>query len=410
MPRDLLAGIRIADLTHFWSGPHCTSLLGAMGAEVIKIESPQRPDGFRLITPINLADDHWYEQAGMWNSVNTNKRGITLELRSEIGRQAFLRIIEKSDVLIDNFSPRVMKNFGFEYEKLKEINPRLVMAQLSCLGQTGPWRDFVGFGTTFDQLGGAAALTGYEDGPPQDIMTVSDLIAGLTAAYAILVALRERERTGFGQYIDMSEVESLATLLGKQIIEYQLTGNIEPRRGNRHPVFAPHNAYPCAGEDNWVAISVTSDAEWAALARAMGRPDYGSDPRFATVLQRKRNEGEIDGLIGDWTRDHDKRAVMELLQSHGVRAGAVLKFAELPQDQQFRGRSMFKKLSREFVGEKLYIQFPLHFSDAVCDQRFASPTLGQHTEEVLRDLVELTPEEIEELPRESFIARPGLGV
>src|SRR3990172_8862181 len=126
VPRDLLAGIRIADLTHFWSGPHCTSLLGAMGAEVIKIESPQRPDGFRLITPINLADDHWYEQAGMWNSVNTNKRGITLELRSEIGRQVFLSIIEKSDVLIDNFSPLVMKNFGFEYEKLKEINPRLV--------------------------------------------------------------------------------------------------------------------------------------------------------------------------------------------------------------------------------------------------------------------------------------------
>jgi len=403
MPKDLLAGVRVADLGHWWSGPYCSSLLGALGADVIKFESIQRPDQFRLSPPVNLSDPNWFEQGAMWNATNTNKRGITLNLNSEAGNHIFLEIVKKIDIVIENFSPRVMRNLGLEYRGLKEINPRLIMVSLSCFGQTGPWRDFVGFGGSFEQFGGAAAFIGYEDGPPSWMGASADPMAGITAAFAIMVALEERKHSGVGQYIDISQVESLAVLFGESLINYQMTGKTRPRMGNHHPVFAPHNVYRCRGDDQWVAISVASDAEWAALALALEKLEWVNDPRFATVLARKRHEREIDRLIEGWTSDQDKRAVTELLQSHGVTAGAVLHPREWAEDPQFKARNMFKKLSREFIGEHAYPQFPIKFSDASCEQRRPAPTLGQHTEEILTELLGLSPEEIEKLRADQVI-------
>lgn len=410
MSKQLLSGVRVLDLTAYFSGPYCTSILGALGAEIIKVESIQHPDAFRFVGPVDPSEPKWYEKGAQWVGFNTNKRGITLNLMSASGRDIFLDLIKKADIVIDNFAPRVMGNFGFAYPRLKEINSRLIMIQLSCFGQTGPWRDFVGFGFNFDQLGGAAALTGYEDGSPLNMNGSSDAVAGITAVYAILLALRERDRTGRGQYIDISQVESLMVFMGKQIIDYQVTGMIQRRMGNHHPVFAPHNAYPCLGEDNWVIITVTSDDEWAGLARAMGKPAWIDDHRFATILERKRNESEIDDLVGKWTKGQNKNAVMELLQSHGVPAGALLHCGDLPKDPHFRARGMFKKISREFVGEHVYPQFPLHFSDAFCEQRTPSPTLGQHTEEVLSELAGITSEEMVRLREEKIIGLSPLGL
>ncbi|MFN8545089.1 MAG: CoA transferase [Candidatus Binatia bacterium] len=403
LSRDLLAGIRIVDLSHYRSGPTATSLLGGLGADVIKIEAMQRLDGFRLFNPMDPTDPRFYEMGSVFNASNTNKRGVTLDLASADGKRLFLEIVEQSDVVIENFSPRVMGNLGLEYARLAEINPRLIMVSMSSFGQTGPWRDFVGFGYVFDQLGGAAAVSGYEDDHPFHMMAASDVVSGILAVYAILLALHERERDGRGQLVDMSQVESLAFLLGPDIIAYQLTGEVQRRMGNRHPLFAPHNAYPCRGDDEWATVSVESDAEWAALARAIGRPQWADDPRFATAPARKTNEPTVDAAIGEWTRGLDKRAVMEVLQSCGVAAGAVLKPVELLADPQLEARAMHKTLARAFVGEHRYPQFPIHFSDATCEQRFAAPTLGQHNAEVLTGLLGLTTEEIERLRAEQVI-------
>ncbi|MBT4521320.1 MAG: CoA transferase [Halieaceae bacterium] len=403
MGKDLLKNIRIADLTHYRSGPSGTTLLGGLGADVIKVESIQRLDGFRLFNTLDPKNSAFYEMGPYFNGCNTNKRGLTLDLNSVDGKARFLELITKSDVVIDNFSARVMDGLDLGYERLKAINPSLIMVSMTCFGQTGPWRDYVGFGYTFDQIGGASAVCGYEDSPPTNILAASDAISGIMAVYAILLALEERERSGLGQHIDMSQVETLAFLMGPNIIDYQLTGAIKPRMGNQHPVFAPRNAYPCQGEDEWVTISVESDLQWSALAIAMGNPEWVDDPRYATMASRKRNERDLDKVIADWTRGQQKRSVMELVQSLGIASAMVLNARELLEDPHLKDRNMHKKLDRKFTGEHLYPQFPIHYSDAICEQRMPAPTLGQDNEAVLADLLGLTTQEIEKLRQDNVI-------
>ncbi|MBV6423934.1 MAG: Formyl-CoA:oxalate CoA-transferase [Steroidobacteraceae bacterium] len=401
--KDLLAGLRIADLTHYRSGPTGTSLLGGLGADVIKIEAMQRPDGFRFFNTSKPGDPLFYEMGSYFNASNTNKRGITLDMNSAQGKELFTRLIAKSDVVIDNFSPRVLGNLGFGPARLGEINPGIVMISMSCFGHTGPWRDFVGFGYVFDQIGGAAAVSGYEGGSPTHMMAASDVTSGIFAVYAALLALEERDRTGRGQFIDVSQVESLAFLLGPEIIECQLTGQVTPRMGNHHPVFSPHNVYPCRGEDEWVSISVETDAQWAALVEVMGRDDWLRDPRFSSFAARKEHERALDLEISAWTREQGKRDVMERLQARGVIAGAVLKPLELLDDPQLEARGMHRALAREYVGEHRYPGFPLRFSQARCEQRSAAPTLGQHNAEVLTGLLDVSPLQLGELQRAGVI-------
>ncbi len=394
-----------------WSGPFSANLLGALGAEVVKVESIQRIDEFRLQWARTYGiDPNWYEQGPGWNLINTNKHGITLDLNAPRGRELCLDLIKASDVLVENYSPRVMGNLGMDYPRLAKVNPGLVMVSMSCFGQTGPWRDFVGWGLVFDLMGGVAGVTGYEGGMPMYARGHSDAIAGMTAAFAILAALEERERTGRGQFIDLSQIESLGAFLGKNIIEYQLTGKNQPRMGNHHPVHAPHNTYPCEGEDAWVTIAVRSDDEWARLCRAMGRPEWVEDPHFATVLARKHNERVIDERVSEWTKGQDKQAVMKALRAHGVPTAVVLHPGELDKDPQLKARRMFRRMRREFLGEQKYPQFPIRFSDAVCEQRLPAPTLGQHNEEVLVNLLGVTADEMEKLREEKVIGDRPLGL
>ncbi len=403
MAKDLLNNIRVADLTHYRSGPTGTSLLGSMGADVVKVEAIQRQDGMRFINTMDPLSPSFYEMGMYFNACNTNKRGITLDLNSARGKELFFELVKKCDVVIENFSPRVMDNLGGGYEQLKKINPAIIMVSMSSFGHTGPWRDFVGFGYLFDQIGGAAALSGYEDGQPTHMIAASDQIAGFIAVYAILLALEERERTGLGQHIDMSEVETLAFLLGPNIIDYQISGEIQPRMGNHHAAFSPHNAYPCKGDDEWATISVESDAQWAALAQVMGKPEWANDERYATLLARKKNEPDLDRALAEWTREQDKREVMKLLQSIGIISGAVLQPKDLLDDPQLKARNMHKNLIRKFVGEFSCPEFPIHFSDGICEQRMPAPTLGQHNEEVLTSLLGVTPQELEKLREDKII-------
>ena len=408
--RNLLAGVRIADLTHWWSGASCTCLMGALGADVIKIESIQRPDQYRYVNTGGKTNPNWFERGFLWNTTNLSKRGITLDLTSEKGKALFLEIVKKSDAVVENFSPRVMRHLGLEYAKLREVNPKIIMLSMSCFGQTGPWRDLAGYGPNFEMISGSSFLTGYRDDGPPVRTALPDPVAGLNGAFALLLALDERDLTGNGQYIDISQIETAATFLGKQVIEYQLNGQTPVRMGNRHVVFAPHNTYPCKGEDQWVAIAVTSDDQWTRLAKLVGKPEWAADPRFATAQARKKIEDEIDKPIAEWTRGQDKRAVMDLLQSQGIAAGAVQQGRDLIEDPHLRARNAFKKLAREFVGEHEYPQPPLHFSDATCEHRRAAPTMGQHTEEVLSELLGLSTQEIEQLRAEKIIGNRPLGL
>ncbi len=401
--RDLLAGIRIADLSHYRSGPSATSLLGALGADVIKIEAAQRPDGFRYFNTARPHDPDFHELGSYFNAANTNKRGITLDLNSPRGKELFVELVGKSDVVVENFSPRVMRNLGFDYERLAQVNPRLIMVSMSCFGHSGPWRDFVGFGYVFDQVGGAAAVSGYEGGPPTHMMAASDVTSGIMAVYAILLALEERERTGRGQRIDVSQVETLAFLLGPEILDYQLTGTIRPRMGNHDPEFSPHDVYPCRGEDQWASISVATDVQWAALAAVIGKPEWACDVRFATASARKHNEREVDTALAAWTRGLDKREVMTLVQGLGIASGAVLGPMELLDDPHLEARNMHRRMTRAFTGEHRYPEFPIRFSDAACGQRTPAPTLGQHNEEVLTGLLGVSPEELTALRQAGII-------
>jgi crotonobetainyl-CoA:carnitine CoA-transferase CaiB-like acyl-CoA transferase len=399
----LLAGVRVADLSHYRSGPSGTSLLGALGADVIKIEAIQRPDGFRYYNTARPHDPDFHELGSYFNAANTNKRGITLDLNTPRGKELFTDLVRKSDVVVENFSPRVMRNLGLDYARLSQDHPGLIMVSMSCFGHTGPWRDFVGFGYVFDQVGGAAAVSGYEGGPPTHMMAASDVTAGIMAMYAVLLALEERERTGRGQHIDISQVETLAFLLGPEMIEYQRTGVTRQRSGNHHPRHAPHNIYPCRGEDEWVSISVQDDAQWAALAAAIGKPQWARDERFAAAVARKANERMVDAMLAEWTRWRDKRSIMVLMQGLGIASGAVLKPMELLEDPHLQARHMHRSMVRAFVGEHRYPEFPIRFSDAPCGQRVPAPTLGQHNEEVLGGLLGLSAEEISSLQEAGII-------
>jgi crotonobetainyl-CoA:carnitine CoA-transferase CaiB-like acyl-CoA transferase len=377
--------------------------MGAFGADVIKIESIQRPDQYRYVNAGAKSDPNWHERGVFWNVTNLNKRGVTLDLTSERGNALFLEIVKQSDIVVENFSPRVMRKLGLEYAKLREVNPRLIMLSMSCFGQTGPWRDLVGYGPNFEMISGASSLTGYRDDGPPVRTALPDPLGGLVGAFAVMMALETRELTGNGQYIDLSQVEATSVFLGKEIIEYQLTGHTPARMGNRHAVFAPHNAYPCQGKDEWVTIAVTTDEEWARLAILLGKPEWAQGARFATAKARKRAEDEIDECVARWTSGQDKRVVMGLLQSQSIASGAVQKGRDLVNDPHLRARNAFKKLSRPVMGEHEYPQPPLHFSDAVCEHRCAAPTLGQHNEEVLSGLLGLTSQEIERLRADEVI-------
>ena len=408
--KDLLAGIRVADLSHYRSGPSGTSLLGALGADVIKIEATQRPDGFRYFNTARPHDPDFHELGSYFNAANTNKRGITLDLNTPRGKELFADLVGKSDVVVENFSPRVMRNLGLDYAQLAQINPRLVMVSMSCFGHTGPWREFVGFGYVFDQVGGAAALSGYDGSPPTHMLAASDVTSGIMAVYAILLALEELERTGVGQHIDMSQVETLAFLLGPEMVDHQVSGAIRPRMGNHDPRFTPHNVYPCRGDDEWVSISVETDPQWSALAAAIGRPDWALDSRFATARARKACEHEVDAALAQWTRGLDKRDAMARLQSLGIASGAVLKPMELLDDPHLEARHMHRAMNRAYTGEHRYPEFPIRFSDAICGQRTPAPTLGQHNEEVLTGLLGVSPEELASLREAGIIGnRPRKG-
>jgi crotonobetainyl-CoA:carnitine CoA-transferase CaiB-like acyl-CoA transferase len=409
MDRQALQGIRVVDLTQIWSGPFATQLLADLGAEVVKVEPIYRLDPDRgMAWPAvgaTLAGDRPYNRSGSFNEHNRNKLAITLDLKKPAGVELFKRLVARSDVVIDNFSAGVMARLGLGYDDLRAVKPDIIVLSMPAFGNSGPEKGYIGYGPVQEQLSGVTSITGYQDGPPLETgFYYGDPSAGVQAAGAIMVALWARRRTGQGQFVDLSQRETLVGFLGEMLLDYQMNDRTWAPRGNRDDSIAPQGVYPCRGDDRWIAISCRDDDEWRRLCDAIGRPELADDARFGDVVSRHRHHDQLDAIVSDWTRSHDHLELTDRLQRQGIAGTAVLDHRELLENQHFRARGYFETVTHPEAGTHDYHGMTWKLSGTPGRIRFPAPLFGQHNQPVLRDLLGLSDEEIAELERTVVIS------
>ena len=397
-----LAGTRAVVLTHAWIGTYCTELLGLLGCDVIQVETRKRLDSWRVgydaVMPpalVGIASaEHAWNCSPLFNSVNLNKRGITLDLAFDEGRTLFEQLVADADIVVENFSPRVVGQLGVDYESLRRIRPDLIMLSMSGYGGSGPWRDTLGIGGTVEPTSGMSSLLGYRDSQPFNSgQMFPDPVGGLHGFAALMTALYHRERTGEGQYIDLSMQESCATVIGDALLEYLWTQNVRPRLGNRHLTFAPHGIFAATGDQRWVALAAESQEQWRALACVAGHPEWLEDPRFASNEARKRHEDELEAVIADWAATEDRDDLVDRLLTAAVPAAPVLDGLEVGRDTLYRERGVVVEVDHVEAGRWAQVGVPYHFSRTPAEVRRAAPALGQHSREVLCDELGLSPAE-----------------
>jgi len=314
-------------------------------------------------------------------------------------------LIRVSDVLVANYPLRSLRKLGIDYQTLSEVNPRLVMVTLPAFGSSGPDSEYVGFGCTTEAMAGITGVSGYEDGQPQMLSNaIGDPGTALNNCFAVLVGLFEQERTGQGVSIDLSHVEGLLPMNAEALLDYTLNGRVQGQRGNRHPFMAPHGCYPCKGDDEWVVISVASDAQWEKFRQALGDPSWVREKRFATQAGRKAVEDELDRHITAWTTQYGYYEAMEILQNAGVAAGAVLSSTDVLSDAHVGAREFLLAIDKAEAGTHLYPGFVPRFSPQASALRFPAPCFGEHNEYVFGTLLGLPAGEIEELTKERIIS------
>jgi len=414
-----LERIRVLDVTQIWAGPYATRLLGDMGAEVIKVESIQRPDPERMavgprrswLYPGFEPADRYFDRKAEFVEYNRNKYGMTLSLVDPRGVAAFKELVKISDVVIENFAVGVMKRFGLDYEDLRKIRPDIVMVSVAAFGRTGPESAYRGYGPLQEALAGLASITGYTDGVPLELREYyGDPTAGLFAASAVLAALWHRSRTGQGALVDISQRECVAAMLPELMLEHTMNQRTLQPIGNLHRGMAPHNCYPCKGEDNWITIAVRSDAEWRALCDVMGAPEHAEDPRFATRAQRLEHRDALEALVGEWTITQENQALMHQLQGKKIAAAAVLTPPDVLQNPQYKAREFLPMVPHAEAGTYPQTGMPWKFSGIPNDIRMPSPLLGEHNRLILGDFLGKSAEEIAELEGAGVIGdRPAHG-
>jgi len=410
-PRGLpLAGVRIVDLTAFWAGPAATHLLAAFGADVVKVESIQRPDGIRYSGGMRTDVDDWWEYGWVFHAMNTNKRSITLDLGSDEGRRLFLELAAGADVVIENFSPRVMEQFGLTADALLEANPKLVVARMPAFGLDGPWRDRVGFAPTMEQIAGLAWVTGLPEAPPVTPRGACDPLAGVHAAFAVLAALNFAERTGSGQRVELPMLETVLNATAIQAIESEVFGITLSRRGNRGFGGAIQNIYRCSGEDDWIAVTVRGDGQWRALVDLMDRPAW-CDEGLATIGGRQIRADDVDRRLQEWFATQPLDATVTRLAGAGIPAAPVVSPSLVTENPQLRERGFFEELHHPSIGTALYPCPPFALLDG--QDRWLlrpPPRLGEHNEEILRDRCGLTGEQLARLATSAVIGNRPKGL
>jgi crotonobetainyl-CoA:carnitine CoA-transferase CaiB-like acyl-CoA transferase len=392
-----LKGVRVLDLTQAWIGPFATLIFADLGADVIKIESHKRPDVWRQASPQPVAITNIraerVNRSHYFNSVNRNKRDLTLDLRSPEGKEIFLRLVRDADAVAENYTARVMSKFGLDYAALSAVKPDLVMMSSSGFGKSGPWLDFKTNGSAIEALAGWDWLHRYPGGAPILMgFYQADAIDGLQMAALTLICLVRKMKTGEGDHIDGAMLEASASYLGEIFLQTQLTG--EPQAaGNRSPDMAPHGVFRCAGDDRWIAIAAADDAAWDALARAAGI----ADRRFATIEGRQRHEDLLDAKVAAWTRTREADVLMQALQAVGVPAGVVRSAVEGLDEPHLAARDWFKTMTHPDLGAHKYNGFPWRFSACELKATIPPPRLGEHSDELLKELLSFSEAEIAEL-------------
>jgi crotonobetainyl-CoA:carnitine CoA-transferase CaiB-like acyl-CoA transferase len=350
-------------------------------------------------------NDRTWERSAVFSGVNRNKRSLVLDMKHDRGREVFARLVAASDVVVESFSPGVVERWGFGYERLRELNERIILLSLPAAGSDGPWSHYVGYASTTEALAGLPALCGYAGGSPiLQTPSIADPVAGLNGAAALAMALYEREVTGRGQAIEVAHLEAMTPLVGEALIDHALTGAIRERSGTGDTSYAPNGCYRCAGDDRWVVISAREDAEWQALAAAVGRPELADDPRFRRRTDRVANRAVVDEVVEAWTRTQDRRAAMETLQRAGVLAGAVNNEADLLDDPQVQAAGSFVDIDREHVGVHPYPNATLRLDGRRAPVRRPAPLFGEDNRHVLRSILGLDDEEIEQLYADEVVA------
>ena len=410
-----LEGIRVLDLSMWFAGPMGTRLLGDMGAEVIKIESLKHMDPWRGPVnpspklrerfPVPIGTDRPYNCMAGFNLQNRNKLGITLDLGVSQGKELFKRLVKISDIVLENYTPRVMGKLGLDYDVLSGINPRIIMMSMPALGRTGPEKDFLAFGQTLDCMSGMAFRTGYEGEEPmlQSGIAYGDPLSGMNAAFACLAALHHRRKSGEGMHIELSQLEGLISFNADAIMDYTMNSRIHERMGNRHPTMAPHGCYRCKGEDEWVTIAIPSDAAWERFCEAAGQPSWAEDDRFSDMLSRYLNQKELDGLVEEWTIKHDHYEIMHILQKADIPAGPVLDAKELLEDPHLNERRFFQTVTHPEAGSHPYIGMYAKLSKTPGHIRKPAPCLGEDNQYVFGELLGLSKEEMDQLEKEGII-------
>ncbi len=392
-----LEGIRVAEFAWVWAGPYAGVLLSTLGAEVIKVEGPKRLDLTRRSVVWPRAEEAPRKigpDAGMaFNTMNLNKRSLALDLSQREGRELALRLAGQCDVIYDNMRPGAMVKLGLDHETLRRANPRLVVASSSGRGHGGPETEYLGYAMVHQGVAGGAYISGYPDDHPTHSGGDVDLMNAVTLAFSIVAALHHRGRTGEGQFIDYSQCEGVSSILGEVLLEYEMTGKVPERNGNAHRSSAPHGVYRCWGIDRWLAIEVHGDEEFARLAATMNRPELAGDPRFETAAARKRNEAELDAIVGAWARERDRDWLARELLGAGVAAAPSRDARDLYADSHLRARGSFATVEHPEWGDLELVGPPFRIAGRDLGPRRA-PLLGEHTDAVLADVLGLSADEI----------------
>lgn len=395
-----LENYRVINLGWVAAGPMLGSMLGDLGAEVIKVETHNHVDSMRL-SPDNLDRD--VDKDPWFHCAVRNQLSITLDFSHSKGKALLESLVKISDIVIENFPPQVLRKANLDYEHLKQINPAIIMISLSGAGQYGPDTELKTYGPSLSGLGGLDNMVGYYGERVLGMQQpYADTNAAMFGCFAVLVALHHREKSGVGQYVDLAQQEALIATIGEAVVEYTISGHVLQTQGNRHPILCPHNNYPCKGNDKWVSIAISTEKEWKDFCRAIGNPAWTKDPRFSDKDRRLKNQEELDRLISEWTANYTHYEVMEILQKAGVAAMPCLDIEERFFDPHFNERKVYLEIEHPTTSIDWIINRPYKIS-GMPNKFERSPMLGEHNSYVFGELLQLSKDEIDKLIEQKVI-------
>jgi crotonobetainyl-CoA:carnitine CoA-transferase CaiB-like acyl-CoA transferase len=411
-----LAGVRVLDLTAFWAGPLIGHACAILGAEVIHVESTKQPDGIRCNTTRPMTEPRWWEWCPLFQGSNTNKLDLAIELDTARGREVFLELAAASDVVMENFSPRVLEQLGLGQDVLLERNPRVIVLRAPGYGIRGPWRERLAYAPTIEAQSGIAWATGFPDRGPEPPSGIADALGGAHATFALLLALEHRRRTGHGMFLECPMVGASLNLAAQQVIEYSAYGRLLERQGNRSATCVPQGVYRTKDvdadgmQDRWIAISVADDAQWRALCAVLGADDWARDDALTRATGRRAAEDAIDARLEQWCATRSTDDIVERLSAAGVPAEPVVRAHEHDRLEQVMWRKLFERVDHPVTGTADYIGAPFRFTRAPrAHHRLRSPLLGEHNREVLSRILHLTDDEIDQLETDGVIGDVVVG-